>query len=281
MQIGVQDIPLERRRLVLRDSLGILALLLTTGALFGVTLLLFQSFSTHRAELAQRWSERGLAALAAGKPDEAITDLRAALVYAPDSQQYELPLAEALGMTGRAEQAEESYRYFMKLWAAQPGSGPINLQLARLSRKRGQPQDAINSYRAAIYGTWAGGGVEQRAEVRLELAQYLLEQNDVKAARMELLIAGGDAQEDYGRDMKIGGLLEQAGDADDAESYYRRALKSRPRDAAARGAIARLEAEQAAIEAAAAAQAAAATPEAKSTTGKRDSKLSKQRSRSQ
>jgi tetratricopeptide (TPR) repeat protein len=251
MQSSVQDMPMARRKLLLRDSLGIFVLLVTTGALFAVTYFLFRSFSVHRAELATRWSERGSAALKAGKPDDAITDLRAALVYAPGTREYELPLAEALGQTGRPEQAEESYQYFMNLWAAEPGYGPINLQLARLERKRNRPQDAINFYRAAIYGTWEGGGVAQRAEVRLELAQYLIEQNDAQAARMELLIAGGDAEDDYGRDMRIGGLLEQASDADDAESYYRRALKAHPRDEAARAAIARLEAAQAAAEAAA------------------------------
>jgi tetratricopeptide (TPR) repeat protein len=230
MQSSVQDMPMARRKLLLRDSLGIFVLLVTTGALFAVTYFLFRSFSVHRAELATRWSERGSAALKAGKPDDAITDLRAALVYAPGTREYELPLAEALGQTGY---------------------GPINLQLARLERKRNRPQDAINFYRAAIYGTWEGGGVAQRAEVRLELAQYLIEQNDAQAARMELLIAGGDAEDDYGRDMRIGGLLEQASDADDAESYYRRALKAHPRDEAARAAIARLEAAQAAAEAAA------------------------------
>ncbi len=241
---------MERRRLVLRDSLGILTLLLVTAALFGVTLFLFRSFSAHRLELARRWSARGQAALKAAKPDEAITALRTALAYAPGTREYELSLAQALGQTGRPDQAEESYRYFMSLWAADPGYGPLNLQLARLARKRNQPQDAINFYRAAIYGTWRGGGVQQRAEARLELAQYLMETHDLQAARLELLIAGGDGEDNYARDLRIGGLLEQAGDAEDAEGYYRRALKLQPRGIEAREAFARLKAEQEAAAAA-------------------------------
>lgn len=261
MLITVEEGLEERRRVVLRDSLHLLALLLVTAALFAVTLFLFRSFSAHRADLAQRWSTRGRDALAAGEPDEAIMALRTALVYAPGTRDDELRLAEALGRTGRPEQAEESYEYLMGLWSAEPGYGPINLQLARLERKRNHPQDAIDFYRAAIYGTWEGGGLAQRAAARLELAQYLIEQQELDAARMELLIAGGDTPESYDRDMQIGALLEQAGGLDDAETFYRRALKTNPRERAqrdaAREAIARIEQKQAAEAAAAAAAAAA------------------------
>jgi tetratricopeptide (TPR) repeat protein len=210
-------------------------------------------------------------ALQTGKPDEAITALRTALVYAPGTRDDELLLAEALEQTNRPEQAEESYQYLTGLWTADPGYGPVNLQLARLERKRDQPQDAINSYRAAIYGTWQGGGLEERAAVRLELAQYLIAQHDLEAARMELLIAGGDTPESYGRDMQIGGLLEQTADSIDAETYYRRALRAAPRDRAARDAardaVARIEAKQAATAAAAASAAAQEAREASEQPG--------------
>lgn len=250
MLITVEERPVERRRLILRDSLNVLGLVLTIAALFVVTLFLFRSFTAHRADLAQRWSARGRMALQAGRPDDAITALRTALVYEPGTPDNELLLAEALEQTNRPEQAEESYQYLTGLWTADPGYGPINLQLARLERRRDQPQDAINSYRAAIYGTWQGGGLEERAAVRLELAQYLIAQHDLKAAHLELLIAGGDAPETYERDMQIGGLLEQAAAASDAEAYYRRALQAAKRNRverdAARNAIARIEAAQAA-----------------------------------
>jgi tetratricopeptide (TPR) repeat protein len=255
MPITADEGPMERRRLILRDSLHLAVLLLVTAGLFGVTFFLFRSFSTHRTDLARRWSARGRMALQTGKPDEAITALRTALVYSPGSRDDELLLAQALEQTHRPEQAEESYQYLTGLWTADPGYGPINLQLARLERKRDQPQDAINSYRAAIYGTWQGGGLEERAAVRLELAQYLIAQHDLEAARLELLIVGGDAPESYGRDMQIGNLLEQTSAPGDAETYYRRALQAAKRNRqerdAARDAIARMEAVQAAAVAAA------------------------------
>ena len=208
--------------------------------LFAVTLFLFRSFSAHRVDLAQRWAERGKAALGTGKPDEAVTALRAALSYAPANRDYELLLAQALGETGRAEESEESYQYFISLWDVEPGNGTINLALARLARARNQRQNAVNFYRAAVYGTWEGDGVVRRAAVRLELAQYLIAGGDLAAGRMELLIAGGNAPDDYGRDMEIGGLLEQAQDAGDAAAYYQRAAAVQPGNADALAAGGRL-----------------------------------------
>ena len=185
-------------------------------------------------------------------------------------------LAEALEQTGRPEEAEESYQYLTGLWTADPGNGQINLQMARLERKRDRPQDAINSYRAAIYGTWQGGGLEERAGVRMELTQYLIAQHDLDAARMELLIAGGDAPETFGRDLQIGSLLEQTGDPTDAATYYRRALQAakRNREArdAAREAVARIQAAQAAAAAAAAAQETDSAPPTNSATAAKEAR---------
>jgi hypothetical protein len=61
---------------MLRDAVTFLGLTLVTAVLFAVTLFLFRSFAAHRAELAQRWSERGRIAISQGKPDQAIVALR-------------------------------------------------------------------------------------------------------------------------------------------------------------------------------------------------------------
>ncbi len=225
------------RRLILRDSLAFLTLVLVTAALFAITLFLFRAFTAHRETLARRWSDRGAQAIQADKPGDAIADLRTALTYAPGRREYELLLAEALGEAGRTE---ESYNYFMGLWETEPGSGPINLQLARLAAKRNDRQAAIDSYRAAINGTWEGDGVTRRAGVRLELARYLIAENEPAAARLELLIAGGNMPETPGFDLTLGGLLEQSGDRADASAYYQKALAARPRDPVALAAMGRL-----------------------------------------
>ena len=195
------DLAILRRKLIVHDALIIASLSLVTVLLFGVTLILFRSFESHRNELATRWSGRGRAALMAGRPIQAIGALRTALTYAPGQRSYELLLAQALGNAGHTE---ESYNYFQGLWAAQPGDGFINLSLARLEAKRGDQKAAINYYRAAIYGTWEGDGAARRRDVRMELAQYLLDRKDNNGARTELLIAGGNNPGDHALHMKIG-----------------------------------------------------------------------------
>jgi tetratricopeptide (TPR) repeat protein len=225
------------RRLMLRDSLSILSLTFATVVLFFITLFLFRSSSAHRANLAQRWSDRGRDALNASRPAEAIVDLRTALTYAPGTRSYQFLLAQALGEAGHTE---ESYQYFLTLWDAEPGNGLINLQIARLAAQRKDRQAAVNFYRASIYGTWEGDGVARRAEVRLELARYLIQGGNLEAARLELLIAGGNAPDNYDRDMAVASLLQQTQDTADAWTYYQRAIAARPSDIAALAAAGRL-----------------------------------------
>lgn len=232
-----QEGSIARRRLILRDALSILSLFFGTGVLFVVTLALFHSFSAQRASLAQYWSAQGADDLQANKPDDAVQALRTALSYAPGTRRYELLLAEALGQAGHTE---ESYQYFMSLWDAEPGNGPVNLELARLAARRHDRPAAINFYRAAIYGTWEGDGVSRRAEVRLELARYFLANNDLAGARLELLIAGGNAPDDYNRDLTLATLLQQAQDPADSWVYFQHAIALKPDDPAAYEAAGRL-----------------------------------------
>lgn len=218
---------ITRRRLILRDSLTFLSLSLITIALFSVTLLLFRSFASHRTELGKRWSARGSASLAHGRPADAIDSLRTALSYTPGERSYELLLAQALAEAGHTD---EAFTYFSGLWDAEPGNGFVNLQLARLAARRRDPRQAVNFYRASIYGTWEGDGAVRRRDVRLELAQYLLQHNDVPAARAELLVAEGNADEDPALDLRLGKLFEEAGDRSDALEAYLKATEAEPRN---------------------------------------------------
>ncbi len=224
------EISLAKRRLLLHDSLTFLVLALITGALFLITLFLFRSFSSHRSELAVRWSDRGRQALNANKPEQAIAALRTALSYAPGTRSYELLLAQALEDAGRTEEASN---YFMNLWTTQPGDGFINLELARLAAKKDDPRSAIKYYRASIYGTWEGDGVVRRREVRLELARYLIDQHDSNAARIELLIAAGNSPDNPSLDRTLAELLVRAGDLADGLGYYQKALRDEPKNQAA------------------------------------------------
>jgi len=230
----------SKRQLVIHDSIAFLVLLAATGLLFAVTLFLFRSFSAHRAEIAREAGEDGRLALAQGRPGEAIADLRTALSYAPYERSYELLLAQALGEDGRLE---EAINYFLNLWESQPGDGFINLQLARLERKRNElqkndrqrigPQAAINYYRASIFGSWNGDGVIHRRDVRLELANYLIEQKQFALAQTELLIASTNAPQLPGLHVTLGDTLLRANDPGDAMKEYQKAILEDPSDAIA------------------------------------------------
>lgn len=217
---------IARRRLILRDTFTFVGLTLFTIALFAVTFFLFQSFADHRSELGRRWSDRGRAALARNQPEEAIGSLRTALTYAPGERSYELLLAEALAAAGHRE---EALNYFSGLWVTQPGSGLINLQLARLAAARNDQRSAVNFYRSSIYGTWEGDGVARRRSVRLELARYLIARGDFVAARAELLVAEGNAEVDPGLALELGRMFEQAGDRTDALDAYLKSAEADPK----------------------------------------------------
>ncbi len=224
------EVSQARRRLFLRDSVAFLVLALITGVLFLVTLFLFRSFSSHRAELAVRWSGRGRDALNAGKPEQAMVALRTALSYAPGTRTYELLLAQSLEAAGRTDEASN---YFMNLWVTQPGDGFINLELARLAAKKSDPRNAVKYYRASIYGTWEGDGVVRRREVRLELARYLIAQHEMNAARIELLIAAGNSPSDPKLNRTLADLLVETGDTADGFAFYNKVLKDDPKNQAA------------------------------------------------
>jgi tetratricopeptide (TPR) repeat protein len=217
----------SRRRLMVHDGVAFLLLTLGTGVLFAVTLLLFNSFKTHREDLAVRWAQRGQAALNE-KPQEAVVALRTALRYAPDDRGDQLMLAEALENSGHTDEATS---YFLNLWETQPGDGKINVQLARLARKKGDREDAVRYYRAAVFGSWEGDGVVRRRDARLELANYLIDQREFGMAQNELLIAGGNAPADPGLELGFGDALLRAGDANDALKYYQKAMAQAPRSA--------------------------------------------------
>lgn len=206
-----------QHRLMIRDSLRFLTLTLVAAVLGGVTTLLFRSFEAHREELAVRWAERGQQALAQGKSADAVKALRTSLTFRPDMRENQLALARALAADGRMDEAEN---YFLNLWQAQPGDGNINLDLARLKRQQNKPLDAIEYYRAAIFGTWPGDAPARRRDIRLELSTYLIERGQVKAALAELLIAAGN-NPDARSQLRIGDALAAAGDPKDAATAYR------------------------------------------------------------
>jgi len=214
-----------RQKLILRDTAALMSLFAIAILLFFITLFLFHSFSVHRQELAQRWLQRGEKALQSNQPLAAIDALRSALAYAPDDEKLQIELAEALAAAGRTE---EAVAYFNTLLESRPGNGMINLQLARLAAKEGEEAAALDYYQAALDGTWEGDGYIRRREVRLELAQYLIDRLHFDRARNQLLIAAGNAPDDVNIELQVAGMQEKAQDPANALHLYQKALQHRP-----------------------------------------------------
>ncbi|HEY4049175.1 MAG TPA: tetratricopeptide repeat protein [Acidobacteriaceae bacterium] len=221
----------ERRRLILSDTLSLTTLFAITLALAFVTNRFYQSYASHQAELANRWRVRGEAALKAGHAQAAIVALRSALAYAPGERKIEIELAEALASAGRIPEATS---YFNTLSESEPGSGIINLQLARLAARQNDVRQALEHYHRAIYGDWEGDGYVRRRQVRMEMINFLIAKHLDDEARTELLVAAGNAPEqDLQFHIEVAQAMEQAHDFVDALRTYRKILQHNPSSLAA------------------------------------------------
>jgi tetratricopeptide (TPR) repeat protein len=213
---------IERRRLLLADSLALVTLFAITSLLAVLTNYLYQSYASHQVELANRWLARGEQALQDGKPQVAIDALSSALAFNPSQRSTEIKLAEALASAGRTQEATV---YFNALLESEQGNGLINLQLARLAARQGNQSEAIQDYQKAIYGNWEGDGYVRRREVRFELINYLISHQLLGQARNELLVAQGNAPEDdISIQLDIARTMEQAQDPSDALHLYKTIL---------------------------------------------------------
>ena len=214
----------KRGRIAARDGLIFLTLCSISVALFVVTLLLFRSLQRHQEALGRRLVTRGRSAMQNGDPADAVVALRSALTYTDDLPTQVL-LAQALAGAGRTEEAAN---YFLNLRETRPGDGFLNLQLARLYRRERDVPYAVDSYRASIFGDWKGDGAMRRREVRLELSDYLAEQNQASAARDELLVAAGNAPDTLTYALLFGDRFQALGDTQDAVRLYNKALRLDP-----------------------------------------------------
>lgn len=214
---------------MLRDSVIILILVLSTLVLYAITAFLFGSFNERRAELGRQFGESGKRLLGSGGDSaQAIHDLRISLSYAPGNAYNQLLLAEALA---QANHLDEARSYFMSLLDVQPADGFINLQLARLSRQKKDAQQAIEYYRAAAVGNWNDAPLDERFQVQLELSNYLIVQHRLPDARAELLIAAADAPATTDAYSELGDSFLTVNDQRDAVSQYEKAVKLNPQDA--------------------------------------------------
>jgi len=198
---------------------------------FGITEFAARLYHGRRAELARSWFDRGNAELKAGQAAAALSDFRAALVYAqrelsPDEQQqYELDFVRALIATGNRDAARS---YLLDMWDRAPGNSPVNLELARLAARTGNDADAKRYYNGAILGVWdqdAGDVLRRRADVGLELYHYLMDRGE-KTEAQAVLLAMATAIPPYPPlHAQVGQLMLQAGLPQQALEQFQQALR--------------------------------------------------------
>lgn len=206
---------LERETLVM-VSLVLLAIF------FAITGFTVKRYHASQQALGGRWYQRGEAALEANLPQEAAEDFHTALVYARDNDVYQMRLAEALV---RANRLEEARVYLQSLLERQPGSGQVNLELARLSAKSHDVPEALRYYHTAVFGAWIQDPGAHRLEVRVELCRFLLEHNQTNEAEAEIIALQTELPSDSHLNAEVGSMFMQVGDYRRAIEAYRQALR--------------------------------------------------------
>ena len=205
------------------------------GALLLVLLLtVFTAFASRMYHktfhvLADQWFAQGDVSFHAGNAAEALNDYRNALVYSPNNPQFQFHLAQALAATGREEEAES---YLVNLLSVSPGSGEINLELARSSaRQKAGMAAALRYYHAAIYGEWDHDPLIMRWDVRRELCEYLLAHGTRNQTEPELIaMADNVPVTDIPRQKIAAELLLRGKLWDRALTAFRSVLSADPRD---------------------------------------------------
>lgn len=210
-----------------RERVLVLFLALLAG-LFIVTAFLARQYHRTMHRLGDAWYAGGESSLKSGNAAAAIQDYRNALVYKPGDPTFEFHLAQALARDGREEQARA---YFLTLLSASPGSGEVNLALARIAAKEDSPASAVRYYHNAIYGVWEENPLAMRWQVRRELCQYLLGLGAVQEVQPDVMaLAQEVSRGDYLRQKITADLLLRAGLWNRALEMYRSVLLADARD---------------------------------------------------
>lgn len=214
----VNDQRLERaREPILLAVFSLLAIILFS-AVAGVS----RVYHAQHASLGNRWFSRGMVDLSAQKFDAAVTEFRAALLYAPDNYDYQANLARAL--IG-AKRTSEAYAYLINLWERQPEDGLVNLELARIAAQKSESEQALRYYHNAIYASWPGDEEVERRDARMELIEYLLI-NAKAQAESELIALEANLGDEPAQQAQTADLFIRTQDYERALSAYRLSLKA-------------------------------------------------------
>jgi len=192
--------------------------------LLGFTALVSRIYHMKVHTMADSWFAQGEANMKAGNPSAAVAAYRNSLVYSPEKPLYQLHLAQALVAMGDHDAQAQSY--LQVLWVQSPGSGEINLELARIAARRGDGlSDVLRYYHSAIDGEWSENPVATRWQVRRELCEYLLAHGQIRQARIEVTsLADNTPADDSARELAVGQMLLKIEDWTRAQTIFRALL---------------------------------------------------------
>jgi tetratricopeptide (TPR) repeat protein len=209
---------------VSRNELLLLSLA-TLILLFIATTFSVTAYHAKEHSLTQQWYASGERDLAAGHADSAVEDFRTALVYSHNDPLIEFQLAHALNVAGHLHQARA---YLLGLWEREPGSGTVNLELARLAASSGSLPEATQYYHDALYGQWDNDPAEHRRTAGLDLAEFLIKAGQKAQAQAELIALTAGLPNDPAIETRVGSLLMQTGEYEHAAPLFRQALRVNP-----------------------------------------------------
>jgi len=173
--------------------------------LLGVTAFVSRMYHRRVHSLADHWFEQGETAFKSGDAKKALMDYRNALAFSPSNKMFQFHLALALAADN---QLPEARAYLLPLLSDAPGSGEINLALARIAAKQSKMQDAMLYYNGAIYGEWDTQPIEMRWNVRKELCDFLLDSGAIMQAEPALIaLADSTPEGDLGKEKTVASML--------------------------------------------------------------------------
>ncbi|MGE3177284.1 MAG: tetratricopeptide repeat protein [Vicinamibacterales bacterium] len=212
---------------VRREFLRLALLAAVAVAVFFGTRTVAESTRRTRTADAHAWFTEGQQALAGGHRDDAIARMRQAVVLDPERADYRLALAESLSAAHRDADARG---VLSALRERDPEDPDVNLQLARISARAGEVDEAGRYYQHALSALWSERDADRRRAVRFELIDYLLAQGRNGRALSELLVLNADAPTGVPDQIRMGRLLLAAGDPRRAADRFDAVLKLEPEE---------------------------------------------------